>query len=143
MNPGDDYYVTMYADMNPGDDYTTLRTADFIGECHPETAVQDIAPSRASKRDRQRAIYGIPLGEVVFRVTDRLGITQFALARTLGMSPSMLSQVISAERVRIGDPTALARLRVLDRRSVDIMPCDRESVYTLLGQVRAIHWRFP
>jgi hypothetical protein len=93
--------------------------------------------------EEQRRIYGLPLADVVFRITERLGITQVQLARTLDISPAMLSQLISGQRVRIGDPTALARLIVLDRASVDVCSCDKDAVRELLGRVATIHWQWP
>ncbi len=70
----------------------------------------------ANNRARQRELYGAPLGDRVRRLTGLLGISQARLARVLGLSPAMLSQLVSARRVKIGDPTVLARLLLLDQR---------------------------
>src|ERR1700754_4036356 len=43
------------------------------------------------------------------------GHSQRRLADTLGLSTAMLSQLISARRVKIGDPAVLARIDLLDR----------------------------
>jgi transcriptional regulator with XRE-family HTH domain len=86
-----------------------------------------MASPRAAAQHIQRRLYGLPLVEVVHRITYRLDISQAELARTLGLSPPMLCQLTSGQRVRIGDPTALARLVVLDRESVDIAYRDRAS----------------
>lgn len=67
-------------------------------------------------RERQRQLYGAPLGDRVRRLTTGLGISQARLARTLGISPAMLSQLVSGRRVKIGDPAVLARLMMLDQR---------------------------
>jgi hypothetical protein len=100
-----------------------------------------MASPRAAAQHIHRRLYGLPLVEVVHRITYRLDISQAELARTLGLSPPMLCQLTSGQRVRIGDPTALARLVVLDRESVDIASRDRASVHALLDRVRTVSWR--
>ncbi|MDT7580008.1 MAG: hypothetical protein QOK35_1272 [Pseudonocardiales bacterium] len=89
----------------------------------------------ALNRHRQRELYGSPLGDRVRRLTAALGITQARLARTLGLSPAMLSQLASARRVKIGDPAALARLHLLDQRCATVAPRDRVAVEALLDEV--------
>src|SRR5580765_6303333 len=87
-------------------------------------------------RARQRELYGAPLGDRVRRLTIRLGISQARLARVLGISPAMLSQLVSARRVKIGDPAVLARLRTLDQRCAVLAPAgDRRAVDELLTSV--------
>jgi transcriptional regulator with XRE-family HTH domain len=94
-------------------------------------------------RARQRELYGAPLGDRVRRLTTRLSISQARLARVLGISPAMLSQLVSARRVKIGDPAVLARLRALDRRSAGLItPSDREAVDALLAEVARMEWRW-
>jgi transcriptional regulator with XRE-family HTH domain len=89
----------------------------------------------ALNRHRQRELYGSPLGDRVRRLTGALGITQARLARTLGISPAMLSQLASARRVKIGDPAVLARLQLLDQRCAAAPPPDRAAVEALLEEV--------
>ncbi|TQJ16985.1 helix-turn-helix domain-containing protein [Kribbella jejuensis] len=60
---------------------------------------------------QQVELYGEPLGEVVRRVTAALGLTQGGLAQVIGLSAPMLSQLVSAQRVKIGNPAVVARLR--------------------------------
>jgi transcriptional regulator with XRE-family HTH domain len=86
-------------------------------------------------RHRQRELYGSPLGDRVRRLTAVLGITQARLARTLGLSPAMLSQLASARRVKIGDPAVLARLQLLDQRCATDLPRSRSAVDELLEEV--------
>jgi transcriptional regulator with XRE-family HTH domain len=95
----------------------------------------------AVNRLRQRELYGCPLGDRVHRLTARLGITQARLARTLGVSPAMLSQLVSGRRVKIGHPAVLARLQLLDR-SVPDLPGGRAAVDALLAEVARAqpHW---
>ena len=94
---------------------------------------------QTANREQQRHLYGLPLGDVILRLTARLDISQARLARTLGMSPPMLCQLVSADRVKISDPGVLARLVVLDRRSVDV-PATAEDVDALLREVRGLNW---
>jgi transcriptional regulator with XRE-family HTH domain len=89
----------------------------------------------ALNRDRQRELYGAPLGDRVRRLTVALGITQARLARTLGVSPAMLSQLVSGRRVKIGDPAVLARLLLLDQRCAGRRTVRRDAVEALLDEV--------
>lgn len=65
-------------------------------------------------RRAQREAYGEPLAEVFRRLMQAFELTQAGLARVLGMSPPMLSQLISAHRVKIGNPAVLHRVRALE-----------------------------
>ncbi|WP_371404134.1 hypothetical protein OHA10_00385 [Kribbella sp. NBC_00662] len=60
---------------------------------------------------QQIELYGEPLGETVRRVLGPLGLTQGGLAQLIGMSAPMLSQLVSAQRVKIGNPAVMSRLR--------------------------------
>jgi hypothetical protein len=103
-------------------------------------------PELVVNRERQRALYGVPLAERVHHLTRALGISQARLAATLGISPAMLSQLISARRVKIGDPAVLSRMMLLDERCaggrVDAGPA---GVDGLLAEVNAagLQWREP
>jgi transcriptional regulator with XRE-family HTH domain len=94
-------------------------------------------------QERQRELYGAPLGERVRRLTGALGISQARLARTLGMSPAMLSQLVSARRVKIGDPAVLARMLLLDQRCHGLRtPADRRTVDALLAEIAEARWHW-
>jgi hypothetical protein len=94
-------------------------------------------------QERQRELYGAPLGERVRRLTGALGISQARLARTLGMSPAMLSQLVSARRVKIGDPAVLARMLMLDQRCHGMRtPADRGVVDALLAETAEARWHW-
>ena len=94
-----------------------------------------------ANRARQCELYGAPLGDRVRRLTTRLRISQARLARVLGISPAMLSQLVSARRVKIGDPAVLARLRALDTRSAALVPVgDRRAVDELLADIARMEW---
>lgn len=106
-------------------------------------ATDPLAPRIAENRARQEELYGAPLGERVRRLTAALGITQARLARALGMSPAMLSQLASARRVKIGDPSVLARLLLLDQRCTAMTgPLTQAAVDLLLADVGRAHWQW-
>lgn len=66
-----------------------------------------------ANRAAQREIYGEPLGVVVDRCRGMLGLTQGRVAALLGISAPMLSQVMSGQRIKIGNPAAVERLRAM------------------------------
>ncbi|RZT19543.1 hypothetical protein EV649_2679 [Kribbella sp. VKM Ac-2569] len=67
----------------------------------------------AHNLQQQVELYGEPLGEVVRRITGGLGLTQGGLAQVIGLSAPMLSQLVSAHRVKIGNPAVVSRLRAV------------------------------
>jgi len=67
----------------------------------------------AHNLQQQIELYGETLGEVVRRVAPALGLTQSALAQVIGLSAPMLSQLMSAQRVKIGNPAVVSRLRAV------------------------------
>ena len=62
---------------------------------------------------RQRDLYGEPLADISARLMSALGLNQGGLAKVLGLSAPMLSQLLSAQRVKIGNPVVLHRLQEL------------------------------
>jgi transcriptional regulator with XRE-family HTH domain len=64
-------------------------------------------------RELQAEVYGDPLRKVLGRVGEQLGLTQARIASVLGLSPPMLSQLISGHRIKIGNPVAGQRLQAL------------------------------
>lgn len=97
----------------------------------------------ALNRERQRELYGTPLGDRVRSLTTGLGISQARLARTIGISPAMLSQLVSARRVKIGDPAVLARLSMLDQRFRTVRPpADPRRVDVLLAEIAGARWNW-
>ena len=70
-------------------------------------------PDVQAARHRQRELYGEPLAELTGRVRGALGLTQAGLARVLGVSAPMLSQLVSGQRTRIGNPAVVQRLQWL------------------------------
>jgi transcriptional regulator with XRE-family HTH domain len=97
----------------------------------------------AVNRARQRELYGAPLGDRVRRLTGLLRISQARLARALGLSPAMLSQLASGRRVKIGDPAVLARMLVLDQRCRGLVESpSRAAVEALLAEAARADWRW-
>ncbi|MDN5933694.1 MAG: helix-turn-helix domain-containing protein [Pseudonocardia sp.] len=107
------------------------------------TSPDPLPPGIAENRARQQELYGAPLGDRVRGLVSALGISQARLARTLGMSPAMLSQLASGRRVKIGDPSVLARLLLLDQRCAAVAgPLERPAVELLLADVARAQLRW-
>ena len=90
----------------------------------------------ARNRARQRELYGEPLGERVRRLQAALGVSQARIADGIGLSTAMLSQLVSARRVKIGDPAVLARLMLLDRHVRKLAVGEQVRADELLAQLR-------
>lgn len=69
---------------------------------------------------QQRTLYGAPIGELVGRVRDRLGLTQGRVAQVLGISAPMLSQLVSGQRTKIGNPLVVDRLDQLTELAEEV-----------------------
>jgi transcriptional regulator with XRE-family HTH domain len=63
---------------------------------------------------QQTELYGEPLGTLMRRIGSTLSLTQARLAETIGLSAPMLSQLMSGQRVKIGNPAVVSRLQSLD-----------------------------
>lgn len=74
-------------------------------------AAQTEATARA--RELQRSWYGEPLGALFRRLIDDLGLNQARLAASLGLSAPMLSQLMSGQRAKIGNPAVVQRVQAL------------------------------
>src|SRR4051812_2493522 len=83
-----------------------------ICECHR----QEQAPRMTAEevRAQQAALYGEPLNVRFGRVLEAFGIPQSRLAAVIGLSAPMLSQLASAQRVKISNPAVYARLLRLE-----------------------------
>lgn len=89
-----------------------------------------------SKIDQQRELYGEPIGDLVRRVMDRLTMTQAAVASVLGLSPAMLSQLMSGRRVKIGNPQAVTRLQSLLTLADEAASLTRDETTQRLDEIR-------
>ncbi|MCF3963261.1 helix-turn-helix domain-containing protein [Streptomyces fuscigenes] len=74
-------------------------------------AAQQETTARA--RELQRSWYGEPLGALFRRLIDDLGLNQARLAHVLGLSAPMLSQLMSGQRAKIGNPAVVQRVQSL------------------------------
>ncbi|NYV77844.1 DNA-binding protein [Streptomyces sp. UH6] len=81
-------------------------------------AAQQEATARA--RELQRNWYGEPLGELFRRLIDDLGLNQARLAGVLGLSAPMLSQLMSGQRAKIGNPAVVQRVRLLQELAAQV-----------------------
>jgi transcriptional regulator with XRE-family HTH domain len=91
----------------------------------------------ADKTEQQRAVYGEPLRDLVRRITDGLGLSQAAIARTLGLSPPMLSQLITGQRVKIGNPLVVSRLQSLLTLAAEAPTLTQRDITVRLDDIRA------
>lgn len=71
-------------------------------------------------RAEQVRLYGAPLGELLSRYAGALGVSQGQLAAVLGVSAPMLSQLMNARRVRIGNPAAVRQLQAMHDAVADV-----------------------
>lgn len=82
---------------------------------HDETIERNLA--------QQTEVYGEPAGVLVARVRERLGLTQRRVASVLGLSPAMLSQLVTGQRVKIGNPAVVSRFTdLLELAASDPVP---------------------
>ncbi|MFH8367933.1 helix-turn-helix domain-containing protein [Streptomyces sp. NPDC018031] len=81
-------------------------------------AAQQDATARA--RELQRSWYGEPLGALFRRLIDDLGLNQARLASVLGLSAPMLSQLMSGQRAKIGNPAVVQRVQALQELSSQV-----------------------
>lgn len=68
-------------------------------------------------RRRQRELYGRPLQDRMRSLMALYGISQKRLAEALGVSAPMLSQLMSARRVKMGNPRSHERMIALEQRA--------------------------
>ncbi|MET1076340.1 MAG: helix-turn-helix transcriptional regulator [Umezawaea sp.] len=86
----------------------------------------------------QREWYGEPLGDRVRRLVVAFRVSQAQLAEVLGISAPMLSQVMSGRRAKIGNPSVLARMIMLERKVLtpDVATGAPEALQRALEEVR-------
>ncbi len=92
--------------------------------------------STADAREQQRALYGLPLGELCAQVMVGLGLTQGRLAEALGLSAPMLSQLMTGQRVKIGNPAVVHRLQLLLELVQDAADLSLQEVAERISAVR-------
>jgi predicted transcriptional regulator len=82
-----------------------------------DTSQQD-ATARA--QELQRGWYGEPLGDLFRRLIGDLGLNQSRLAGVLGLSAPMLSQLMSGQRAKIGNPAVAQRVQALQELAAHV-----------------------
>jgi transcriptional regulator with XRE-family HTH domain len=78
-----------------------------------DTSAHDSVTRAQEARELQRGWYGEPLGDLFRRLIADLGLNQARLAGVLGLSAPMLSQLMSGQRAKIGNPAVAQRLQSL------------------------------
>jgi transcriptional regulator with XRE-family HTH domain len=78
-----------------------------------DTSARESASRAEEARELQRGWYGEPLGDLFRRLIAELGLNQARLAGVLGLSAPMLSQLMSGQRAKIGNPAVVQRLQAL------------------------------
>lgn len=73
----------------------------------------------ARNRALQIEWYGEPLGDRFRRLLERFSIPQATLAGLLGLSPPMLSQLMSGHRAKISNPAVMNRMLALEELAAD------------------------
>lgn len=74
----------------------------------------------AKSRELQSQWYGEPLGTLFRRLIDDLGLNQARLATVLGLSAPMLSQLMSGQRAKIGNPAVVQRVQSLQELASEV-----------------------
>ena len=86
--------------------------------------------------EEQQRLYGATVGESVTRITAGLSLSQAAVARVLGVSAPMLSQVVNGHRVKFANPLTVQRLRsLLDLTEQVESGLDREAITPRLAEI--------
>ncbi len=93
----------------------------------------------------QQELYGEALSVLLSRVGDALGCSQAKLADVLGLSPAMLSQLRTAQRVKIGNPAVVERLRALDdlAQQMTAGQLDQRDVDGRIVEIRSLNGLSP
>lgn len=89
------------------------------------------SPHTDQRLAQQRAIYGMPLSERFGDLMAAYRLSQRSLARVLGLSAPMLSQLINAQRIKIGNPAVYERFVMLEERQ------DETDLQRVLDEVQA------
>lgn len=89
-------------------------SADTGTSTDNETSAAD--PLEENRR-RQRELYGRSLQDRLRSLMSLYGISQKRLAEVLGVSAPMLSQLMSARRVKMGNPRSHERMIALEQRA--------------------------
>ncbi len=91
----------------------------------------------SASADAQRALYGEPWSQRFGRLMATYRLSQARLAAVIGLSAPMLSQLISGQRVKIGNPAVFGRIVSLEQLADDprVVGGDPEAVRAVLDEV--------
>jgi threonine dehydratase len=106
--------------------------SEMGGHNGPDTGVEE-------RRHQQVELYGESVDALARRCERLLGLGVPALADVIGLSVPMLNQLLTGERVRIGNPIAIARLTRL-REFADQLTsgeASRDDIALTVAQIRA------
>lgn len=87
----------------------------------------------------QAQLYGEPLAPIIEQIGRALGLTQGRIAQILGLSAPMLSHLVSARRVKIGNPMAHTRLTQLRALAAEVAAgrVSRSEAVAVLPEIEA------
>jgi predicted transcriptional regulator len=85
-----------------------------------DTPAPDPSTRTQEAMELQRGWYGEPLGELFRRLIGDLGLNQVRLAGVLGLSAPMLSQLMSGQRAKIGNPAVVQRLQSVQELAAQV-----------------------
>lgn len=85
----------------------------------------------------QTEMYGEPLGQRLGRLLAAYRVSQARLAAVLGLSPPMLSQLMSGQRAKISNPAVLGRLVRLEELAPAAVAGDDATRESALADVQA------
>jgi hypothetical protein len=87
----------------------------------PDSPAQETGSRVQEAIALQRGWYGEPLGDLFRRLIADLGLNnQVRLAGVLGLSAPMLSQLMSGQRAKIGNPAVVQRLQMLQELAWEV-----------------------
>jgi threonine dehydratase len=102
-------------------------------------AVADSDRQTADRRRQQSELYGASVDVLTQRIGQHIGLQPRDVARTIGVSFPMFTEVLAGRRVRIGNPVAISRLGMLRdfAGTLESGESDRADIELTLAQIRA------
>lgn len=91
------------------------------------------------RRRQQVELYGDSVDVIAQHAHQLMGVDTDELADVIGLSAPMLTRLVGAERIRIGNPVAIARLTRLREFAEELMrgEAHREDIPLTLAQIKA------
>ncbi|RKT77083.1 hypothetical protein DFJ68_0496 [Terracoccus luteus] len=93
----------------------------------------------SASAEAQRALYGEPWSQRFGRLMATYRLSQARLAGVIGLSAPMLSQLISGQRVKVGNPAVFGRIVSLEQLADDprVLGGNPEALRAVLDEVAA------